>query len=90
MDLLTADEGILAVRMARGTIDFVCAKKPKPVLNPTQVFREKGESLSPSRRMVPCAAVSGFRIRLCLLEKRSSMLLPQRHSKIPGFPGKKR
>lgn len=41
MDLLTADEGDLAVRLARGTIDHVCAKKPKPALHLTPVFREK-------------------------------------------------
>jgi uncharacterized protein (TIGR00296 family) len=41
MDLLNADEGILAVRLARGTVDHVCARKPKPVLDLTPVFREK-------------------------------------------------
>ena len=41
MDLLTADEGNLAVRSARGTIDYVCAKKPRPVQELTPVFREK-------------------------------------------------
>ena len=41
MDLLTAEEGTLAVRLARGTIEHVCAKKPKPVLTLTPVFREK-------------------------------------------------
>jgi hypothetical protein len=41
MDLLTVDEGDLAIRLARGTIDHVCAKKPKPVLKLTPVFHEK-------------------------------------------------
>lgn len=41
MDLLTAEEGTLAVRLARGTIEHVCAKKPKPVQKMTLVFREK-------------------------------------------------
>ena len=41
MDLLTAEEGDLAVRLARGTIDHVCAKKAKPVVKLTPVFREK-------------------------------------------------
>jgi len=41
MQLLTAEEGILAVRLARGTIESACAKKPGPSLSLTPVFREK-------------------------------------------------
>lgn len=41
MQLLTADEGILAVRTARGAIVHACAKKPEPGLHHTPVFKEK-------------------------------------------------
>ena len=41
MDLLTAEEGDLAVRLARGTIEHVVAKKQKPVLKLTPVFQDK-------------------------------------------------
>lgn len=41
MELLTPDEGQMAIRSARGAIEYVCAKKPKPVLKLTPVFKEK-------------------------------------------------
>lgn len=41
MELLTPDEGQMALRTARGTIDYVVAKKPKPALKLTPVFNEK-------------------------------------------------
>jgi uncharacterized protein len=41
MDLLTADEGIIAVRTARAAIEHVVAKKPKAALKLTPVFHEK-------------------------------------------------
>jgi uncharacterized protein (TIGR00296 family) len=41
MQLLTADEGLLAVRTARGAIEYVCAKKHRPALALTPVFSEK-------------------------------------------------
>jgi hypothetical protein len=41
MELLTADEGLMAIRSARGAIEYVCAKKPKPALKLTPVFSEK-------------------------------------------------
>jgi len=41
MQLLTADEGILAVRTARGAIDHACARKPKSDLHLTPIFAEK-------------------------------------------------
>lgn len=41
MDLLTDDEGKLAIRLARGTIDHVIGKKGKPDVKLTPVFSEK-------------------------------------------------
>ena len=41
MNLLTPDEGQMAIRTARGTIEHVVAKKPRPALNLTPVFHEK-------------------------------------------------
>jgi uncharacterized protein len=41
MVLLTADEGTLAVRLARSAIEYAVARKPKPHLNLTPVFGEK-------------------------------------------------
>jgi hypothetical protein len=41
MELLTADEGQMAIRPARGAIENVCAKRQKPKLNLTPVFNEK-------------------------------------------------
>jgi uncharacterized protein (TIGR00296 family) len=41
MELLTADEGSLAVRSARAAIEHVVAKKPRCTLKLTPVFSEK-------------------------------------------------
>ena len=41
MNLLTADEGEIALRLARGAIENIITKKPNPVLSLTPVFREK-------------------------------------------------
>lgn len=41
MNLLSPVEGEMAVRLARGAIDYVLTKKPKPVLALTPVFNEK-------------------------------------------------
>ncbi|MDD1696313.1 MAG: TIGR00296 family protein [Methanoregula sp.] len=41
MNLLSKDEGEMAIRLARGAIDYTLAKKPKPVLAFTPVFSEK-------------------------------------------------
>jgi hypothetical protein len=41
MQLLTPEEGHMALRSARGAIEYVCAKKPKPALKLTPVFHEK-------------------------------------------------
>jgi uncharacterized protein (TIGR00296 family) len=41
MELLTSDEGSLAVRSARAAIEHVVAKKPRAALKLTQVFSEK-------------------------------------------------
>jgi len=41
MELLTDDEGLMALRTARGTIGHVCTRKPRPVLELTPVFSEK-------------------------------------------------
>ncbi|MCK9632057.1 MAG: TIGR00296 family protein [Methanoregula sp.] len=41
MELLTPEEGQMALRSARGAIEYVCAKKPKPALKLTPVFNEK-------------------------------------------------
>jgi uncharacterized protein (TIGR00296 family) len=41
MDLLTPDEGTIAVRLARGAIEYAIEKKPKPHLDLTQVFSQK-------------------------------------------------
>ena len=41
MNLLNAVEGEMAVRLARGAIDYTLAKKPKPVLALTPLFGEK-------------------------------------------------
>ncbi|MDD5141868.1 TIGR00296 family protein [Methanoregula sp.] len=41
MELLTNDEGLMAIRSARGAVEYVCAKKPKPLLKLTPVFEEK-------------------------------------------------
>ncbi|MDD1702579.1 MAG: TIGR00296 family protein [Methanoregula sp.] len=41
MQLLTPDEGKLAVRLARGAIEYTIAKTPKPMVDLTPVFAEK-------------------------------------------------
>ncbi|PKG32596.1 AMMECR1 domain-containing protein, partial [Methanoregula sp.] len=41
MELLTDEEGLMAIRSARGAVEYVCANKPKPALNLTSIFREK-------------------------------------------------
>jgi len=41
MNLLSPVEGEMAVRLARGAIDYTLAKKPKPVLALTPLFSEK-------------------------------------------------
>jgi uncharacterized protein (TIGR00296 family) len=41
MELLTDEEGLMAIRSARGAVEYVCAKKPKPVLKFSPVFHEK-------------------------------------------------
>jgi len=41
MELLTPDEGQMALRAARGTVEYVVAKKPKHALKFTPVFNEK-------------------------------------------------
>jgi uncharacterized protein (TIGR00296 family) len=41
MVLLTADEGIIAVRLARSAIEYAITRKPKPHLDQTQIFGEK-------------------------------------------------
>jgi hypothetical protein len=41
MQLLTPDEGILAIRLARGAIEYTIAKRPKPMVHLTPVFAEK-------------------------------------------------
>ncbi len=41
MELLTDEEGLMAIRSARGAVEYVCAKKPKPALKLTPIFNEK-------------------------------------------------
>lgn len=41
MDLLTTDDGELALRLARGAIEYTIAKKPKPFLALSPVFKDK-------------------------------------------------
>jgi uncharacterized protein len=41
MELLTPEEGQMALRTARGTVEYVVAKKPRPALKLTPVFSEK-------------------------------------------------
>ena len=41
MELLTDEEGLMAIRSARGAVEYVCAKKPKPALKLTAIFQEK-------------------------------------------------
>lgn len=41
MELLTEEEGVMALRLARGAIEYVIAKKPKPALKLPSVFGEK-------------------------------------------------
>jgi len=41
MQLLTPEEGLLAVRLARGAIEYTINKKPKPMVYLTPVFDEK-------------------------------------------------
>lgn len=41
MKLLTDEEGLMAIRSARGAVEYVCAKKPRPALKLTSVFKEK-------------------------------------------------
>ncbi|MEN6395878.1 MAG: TIGR00296 family protein [Methanoregula sp.] len=41
MQLLTSDEGLLAVRLARGAILYAIERKPKPMITLTPVFKEK-------------------------------------------------
>jgi hypothetical protein len=39
--MLTAEEGILAIRLARGALEHAVGKKPKPALDLTAVFNAK-------------------------------------------------
>jgi uncharacterized protein (TIGR00296 family) len=39
--LLTTDEGMIALRLARGAIEYALGKKPKPMLSLTPVFNDK-------------------------------------------------
>jgi len=39
--MLTAEEGILAIRLARGALEHAVAKKPEPVIRLTPIFKEK-------------------------------------------------
>lgn len=41
MQLLTAEEGDMAIRAARAAVEHVVARKPKPALHLTPVFSEK-------------------------------------------------
>ena len=41
MNLLNTEEGEIAVRLARGAIEYSIAKKPKPLLALTPVFGDK-------------------------------------------------
>ncbi|MCX6683388.1 MAG: AMMECR1 domain-containing protein, partial [Methanoregula sp.] len=41
MNLLNTDEGEIAVRLARGAIEYTIIKKPKPALSLTPVFGHK-------------------------------------------------
>jgi len=41
MQLLNPDEGLLAIRLARGAIEYTIVKKPKPMVHLTPVFSEK-------------------------------------------------
>jgi len=41
LNLLNTEEGEIAVRHARGAIEYIIAKKPKPTLSLTPVFGEK-------------------------------------------------
>lgn len=41
MQLLTPDDGMLAVRLARGAIEYTILRKPKPMVSLTPVFSEK-------------------------------------------------
>jgi len=41
MDLLTPEEGSIAVRLARGAIEYAIGKKPKPLVKLSPVFSEK-------------------------------------------------
>ena len=41
MEQLTESEGSLAIRLARGAIEYTIAKKPKPMITLTPVFSEK-------------------------------------------------
>lgn len=41
MELLTDDEGLVAIRLARGTLGHVCAKKPQPAERLSPIFNEK-------------------------------------------------
>ena len=41
MKLLTDEEGLMAIRSARGAVEYVCVKKTRPALKLTPVFKEK-------------------------------------------------
>jgi uncharacterized protein (TIGR00296 family) len=41
LDLLTKDDGELALRLARGAIEYTLTKKPKPFLALSPVFKDK-------------------------------------------------
>ena len=41
MEQLTTGEGEMAIRLARGAIEYTIAKKPKPMITLTPVFSEK-------------------------------------------------
>ena len=63
MELLTPDEGLLAVRLARGAIEYTIARKPKPMIALTPVFGGKRGVFVTLTRNGHSVDVSGFLTR---------------------------
>ena len=76
---------LLAVRLARGAIEYTIARKPKPMITLTPVFGEKrGVFVTLTRKRPASGAASGFLTRSCRLAMQSKMPLLLPRSKTPA------
>ena len=84
MQLLTPDEGLLAVRLARGAIEYTITRKPKPAIALSPVFSEKRGvfvTLTKSGELRGCI---GFPYPVLPLGEAIKVLLLLPRSKTPG------